>query len=241
MKQLVIGDIVSRAWNLAVKHWPIFVLFSVVSSLVSGLGVSLDPVAYTEMLSVNDPQAQLELLSEALSMNYPLMTIGFLLSVYLSYVVLNLYVNAYKNGRPYNSFGEAFKVDVNQLAIYFCVTFVYAIVVALGAMLCILPGIWLGVRLWYAPLQAATQGASFGEAFTRSWQMTQNHFWQLFLLGLTQVGIALLGFCACFVGIYFAEVLIEFTLIVSFFILLPEEPESAAGFSAETTDYIEVK
>lgn len=236
MKQLSIGAVVSRAWDLAVKHWPIFVLFAFVQSMISGMGVSLDPATYAEIFSVSDPAAQSELISEALSINYPLIIIGFLATIYLGYVVINMYVRAYQTGRPYAAFGQAFKVDLNQMAIYFCVELVYGIIVAMGCLLCILPGIWLGVRLWYAPLLAATQGASFGEAFSRSWEMTKGNFWNLFLMGLTMIGIAILGLCACFVGVFFAEVVIEFMLVVSFFFLKPEEPQPVFEEATEHTE-----
>ncbi len=227
MKQLVIGDIVSRAWDLAVKHWPIFVLFAFVQSILGGIGVGLDPAAYVQALNVSDPIVQAEMLREAVKVNYVLLSIGILLSIYLSFVVINLYVRAYKQGRPYTSFGEAFKVDLNQLAIFFCVDIVYALIIGVGTICCILPGIFFGVRLWYAPILAATQGASFGEAFRRSWQMTGGHFWKLLLMGITMIGISILGLCACFVGIFFAEVVIEFMFIVSLFILMPQEPQFA--------------
>lgn len=236
MKKFEIGDVVSRAWDLAVKHWPIFVLFAFVESMLSGIGVSLDPATYAEIFSVTDPQTQAELLSDALQVNYITLSIGALLSIYLGYVAINMYVRAYKTGRPYTSVGEIFKVDINQFAIYFCVSLVYGIIVGLGTVCCILPGIYFAVRLWYAPLLAATQGASFGEAFSRSWEMTKGSFWNLFLLGLTMVGIVILGLCACCVGVYFAEVVVEFMLVVSFFMLKPEEPAPAAGFSTETID-----
>jgi len=230
MKQLVIGDIVSRAWDLAVKHWPIFVLLTFVYNMISGFGLNIDQTLYMEGIQNNDPL----LISQAITVS-PWMAVTFLLAIYLSYVMLNLYVNAHCTGKPYATMAEAFKVDFNQLAIYFCVELVYGIIVAIGCVALIIPGIYLAIRLWYAPLLAATQGASFTEAFSRSWEMTKGHFWELLLLGLTMIGIGILGFCACCVGYFFASVIINFMLVISFFILKPEMPAS------EATDYVEVQ
>ena len=238
MKKLVIGDLVSRAWDLAVKHWPIFVLLAIITSLVGNMGVTYDSSLLTAMGQNPDPEVLLETLSEALQVSTPLLIISILLTAYLGYVMLNLYVNAYCTGRPYTSMLEAFKVDFNQLAIYFAVEIVYGLIVGLGTCLCILPGIWLAIRLWYAPLLAATQGASFGEAFSRSWEMTKGHFWELFLMGLTMIGICILGFCACFVGYFFAVVIIEFMLVISYFILKPEDEFDTLS---EATDFVEVE
>jgi len=240
MKKIEIGDIVSRAWDLAVKHWPIFLLITIISSFVSGIGVKVDPVTAMEALSATDPITQLELLEEAIQTNYIAALIGFLLNIYLSFLVLNFYVNATRNGKPYDSLAEALKIDFNQLAIFFCVEVCYAIIVALGCCLLILPGIWLAVRLWYAPLLAATQGATFGEAIKGSWEMTKGHFWELFLMGLTMIGISILGLCAFFVGVFFAEVIIDFMLVVSFLFLLPSStPEEEPGIG--NADYVEVQ
>lgn len=240
MKKLEIGDIVSRSWDLAVKHWPIFVLVAVINSFASGMGVKVDPASYLEALNVSDIATQMALLSEAIQVNYIAALVGFLLSIYIAFVALNFYVNAARIGKPYESLSEVLKVDFNQLAIFFCVEVCYGLIVAIGTFLFIIPGIWLAVRLWYAPLLAATQGATFGEAIKGSWQITKGHFWELFLMGLTMIGISILGVCACFVGVFFAEVIIEFMLVVSFFILKSEDtPEDESVL--EGADYVEVQ
>lgn len=240
MKKLEIGDIVSRSWDLAVKHWPIFVLVAVINSFASGMGVKVDPASYLEALNVSDIATQMALLSEAIQVNYIAALIGFLLSIYIAFVALNFYVNAARIGKPYESLSEVLKVDFNQLAIFFCVEVCYGLIVAIGTFLFIIPGIWLAVRLWYAPLLAATQGATFGEAIKGSWQITRGHFWELFLMGLTMIGISILGVCACFVGVFFAEVIIEFMLVVSFFILKSEDtPEDESVLDG--ADYVEVQ
>ncbi|MBQ8936562.1 MAG: hypothetical protein IJ066_02375, partial [Bacteroidaceae bacterium] len=65
MKKIVIGDIVSRAWDLAVKHWPVFVVISIITSLCSNFGVGYDPSLLTGLGQNPDPQALAEALREA--------------------------------------------------------------------------------------------------------------------------------------------------------------------------------
>ena len=240
MKKIVIGDVVSRAWDLAVKHWPIFVLLSFVNSMISGTMYSVDKETLMDAANSGDPSAIMQAYGQAISFNPIWGTIAFLLAIYIGYIGLNMYVNAYRLGKPYETMGQIFKVDINQLAIYFVVNLVYGIITAAGFLLCILPGIWIGVRLMYAPMLAATQKASFGEAFSRSWEMTKGNFWDLFLLGLVAIGIGILGFVACCVGYIFAAVVIEFMLVVSFFALMPAEPEPNV-IGEGTTDYVEVQ
>lgn len=233
MKHFSIGDIVSHAWDLAVKHWPIFVLLSLVTSLTSGIGFHYDAATLTSLGNNPDPQLVAEAIRQSFTLS-PWIIVSVLLSIYIGYVALNLYVNAYRLGRPYSTMSEAFKVDINQLAIFFAAELVYGLIVTIGLCLFILPGIYLAVRLWYVPLLTATQGATFGEAFSRSWEITRGNFWNLFLMGLTMFGIAILGLCACCVGIFFTEVINNFMLIVSFFVLAPET------IAAENTDYVEL-
>ena len=127
MKKIVIGDTVSRAWDLAVKHWPIFVLLVVIYQMINGLGLNIDFPMYTEAITNNDPA----LMSQAITVS-PWLAVTFLLGIYLNYVMLNLYVNAYCTGKPYSTMSEAFKVDFNQLAIFFCVQLVFGLIVGLG-------------------------------------------------------------------------------------------------------------
>ena len=70
--------------------------------------------------------------------------------------------------------------------------------------------------------------------------MTKGHFWELFLMGLTMIGIAILGFCACFIGVFFADVVVDFMLVVSFFILKPDSNTQEEA-PVENADYVEVQ
>ena len=236
MKQLVIGDTISRAWDLAVKHWPIFVLFSLVNYLFSGFGVRYDQEALMSLGQNPDPQVVAETIREAITVS-PWLILGVLVSIYLGFVVYRMLYNAATIGKPYETFADALKVDVNQLAIFFCVNLAMGFIVGAGTLACILPGIFLGVRLLFAPIIAAVENASFGEAFTRSWEMTKGNFWNLFLLGLAAIGIYILGFCACCVGVIFAEVVVQFMLMVAYLTLKQDDQP----ITVEPTDYAEIQ
>ena len=245
MKKIVIGDIVSRAWDLAVKHWPIFVLLSLITSLVSQFGATVDPNLLTGLGQNPDPQAIAEALREAMVINYPMLIIGILLSIYLGFVVYRMLYNAITTGRPYTSMGEAFKVDFNQLAIFFCVDLVFGLAVGFGTLFCIIPGIFLAVRWMFAPLIAATEGTDFVESFRRSWQATSGNFWNLLLLGIVSIGIAILGLCACCVGVFFADVIIDFMLVLAYLELKPQQPtfddQTISEDNNTPSDFVEVQ
>jgi len=226
MKKIYVGDIVSRAWDLAVKHWPIFVLLSLVSSLGSNFGYSFDKDILRGLGQNPDPQAVAEAISQSMQFS-PWIILGVLLSLYIGFITFRMLYNAATTGKPYENFGDALKIDINQFAIFFCVELAVGIIVGVGTLFCVLPGIFLGVRLLFAPMIAAVENVGFGEALSRSWNMTSGSFWDLFLLGLTAIGICILGFCACCVGLYFADVVVNFMLMLAYLVLRSYLPSAA--------------
>lgn len=76
--------------------------------------------------------------------------------------------------------------------------------VMLGLIFLIVPGVFLAIA-WSLSLPAAIDrnlGAT--EAMSQSFRLTEGHRGSIFLLFLLLGGITLLGFCACFVGIFVA-------------------------------------
>lgn len=222
MKQISIESIVSRSWDLATKNWPIFILIVIIESLFGNIGVNYDTTLLTNMGQHPDPQVLAEAMSDAITVS-PWLIVGILLSTYLGFITYRFLRNCIVIGKPYENLGEELKIDLTQFAIFFVVELCFGIAVGLGCLLCILPGIFLGVRLMFAPLIAATEDVTFSQAFSRSWDMTKGHFWSLFLLGLAAFGIMIVGFLCCCVGIFFAEVIVNFMIMVVYFDL--KEPE----------------
>ena len=223
MKQISIESIVSRSWDLAVKHWPVFVLLAIVNSLFGGCGVNYDSSVLTNMGQNPDPQVIAEAVRESLTVS-PWLIVGVLASLYLGFITYRMLRNAIEYGKPYEVLGDVLKIDLTQFAIFFAVEVCVGLLVGLGTILCIIPGIFLAVRLIFAPIIAATEDVTFSQAFSRSWDMTRGHFWSLFLLGLAAVGIMIVGFLCCCVGAIFAEVIVNFMLMVVYLDL--KEPEN---------------
>ena len=215
MKQLSVETIVSRAWDLAVKHWPLFVLIVLIEQLFGNIGLSVDQATLTSLGQNPDPVAISQALGESVKVS-PWIILSVLVSLYLGYVTYRLLRNAITTGKPYESLGDELKIDINSFAIFFAVDVVYGLAIGLGSLLCILPGIFIAVRWMFAPYIAATEDVSFGEAFRRSWQLTQGYFWKLFLLGLVAILIGIVGLICCCVGYLFAAVIINFMLVVAY-------------------------
>lgn len=227
MKKLVIGDICSHAWDLAKKHWLVFVIIWVVNYLIGNyLAFPNQP---DDTAFINHPNLQLffEYVMDLYRLNWPTYIAFSLFSSYLGIVVVRMLVRAVRTGKPYTSLVEAFKVAPLRYVVYVCVTIVYAVIVWLGTLCFILPGIFLSVRYLFTPLIYATEDVGFFEAFECSWRLTSGHFWKLFLLGLAAIGITLLGLCACCVGVLFALVIVNFMLVLAYLELKgDDQPEN---------------
>jgi|SRR5579871_475316 len=75
------------------------------------------------------------------------------------------------------------------------------ILVGIGFVLLIVPGIFLATRLAFATFFIVDEGAGPIEAIQRSWDMTRGHFWQLFLFGIVVVILNCLGLLILLVGV----------------------------------------
>ncbi len=71
-------------------------------------------------------------------------------------------------------------------------------------MLCVLPGIYLAVRLAFVPYIAANEPElSVSETFSKSMNLTKDKFWDLLGYGIVAILIVLSGFLLCCVGYLF--------------------------------------
>ena len=240
MKKIEIGDIVSRAWDLAVKHWPVFVLIAFIEECFSGIGVNYDSTALSGLGQNPDPQLILETMRESLTVS-PWLIVGLLVSLYLGFITYRMLRNAIVNGKPYETVGDALKIDITQFAVFFAVEVCYGLAVCIGSFFCLIPGLFILVRWMFAPLIVATENVSFTEAFSRSWNLTKGHFWSLFLLGIVAVGIVILGLCACCVGVFFAEVIINFMMMLAYLDLKGDDAPQVTAETTETADFVEIQ
>jgi membrane-anchored glycerophosphoryl diester phosphodiesterase (GDPDase) len=78
-------------------------------------------------------------------------------------------------------------------------------------------GIFLGVRLFFVQMSVAVDNVGFGEAFSRSWNMTKGNSWAIIMLFIVSLGIYILGSLACCVGVLFSSVIVNFMFVLAYF------------------------
>jgi hypothetical protein len=75
---------------------------------------------------------------------------------------------------------EAFEAAADRLGAVIATVVLYFIVVAFGFLLLIVPGIWLGTRLYFGAQAAVVDGASPVEALRISYRLVGGRWWRTF-------------------------------------------------------------
>jgi hypothetical protein len=92
------------------------------------------------------------------------------------------------------SAGQALRDGAAAFRLAFAATLLVALVVAFGLVLLIIPGIYLGVRLYFAPAVSVHDEVGAIEALDRSGELVRDRWWRVFgVLLLTGLLIGLLG------------------------------------------------
>lgn len=207
-----IGEIINRAWELTKKHFPVFLLLLIMAQIVGGLP---NQAYYGELIneiirSNGDIDHQylneLQMAAYTSGKSIVLYLIALLLGSYLGVVTLRLLNDAVYGVKL--DMTAAFRESFRGYLFFVGVYFIYVIITALGMLMCFVPGIYLGIRYMFAPMIAANRrDVAFSEAFSMSWQMTKGHFWQLFLFGIVSIGINIVGFICCCIGILLTSII----------------------------------
>lgn len=207
-----IGEIINRAWELTKKHFPVFLLLLIMAQIVGGLP---NQAYYGELIneiirSNGDIDHQylneLQMAAYTSGKSIVLYLIALLLGSYIGIVTLRLLNDVVQGVKP--DMTVAFKESYRNFLFFIGVYWVYVFIIALGMLMCLIPGIYLAVRYMFVPMIAANRrDVAFSEAFSMSWKMTKSHFWQLFLFGIVSIGINIVGFICCCIGILLTSII----------------------------------
>ncbi len=233
MKQIVIGDVLSAAWELTKKSW-IAVLVSVI-----GLGIidyvlsailgpsTFDQLQFQQNLMnhSDDPQYIISALADLYGKAIPSSTIVKIVSLALSAGFFQTLLNCIRG--KYDFTIDAWKLPINVYAKFLVIQIIASIIAGFGFLLCILPGIYLYARLEYAGYYLLDhQEAGIGEAISASWNMTADNAFTLSLLQIVYFFVNILGICCCCVGVMVTSIITYLASAVCYSILNPSAPAS---------------
>jgi len=86
---------------------------------------------------------------------------------------------------------------------------VVAVIVALGIVMLIVPGIIFAIRLAFVPYLVVDRNMDVMEALRVSWDMTRGYGWNIFLMGVLAFFIVIGGLLLIFVGIFLSIIWIS--------------------------------
>lgn len=209
MKELSVSDSISQGWELAKKHGLLLAVFVLVIGIVMSLLNSFVMPSgfmeeYAKVLQGGDPESLQRL---ALQMSAGSTVISVIQTVIEVFFMAGFCATIMKlvRGIMEKVSLDGFKMPAMTYLKYFAVCIIIGLAVGIGSVLCIIPGIFFAVRLAFADWYILDHPeAGIGEAISASWNMTKGNFWSVFGLLLSEIGIILLGFLCCCIGVYFA-------------------------------------
>lgn len=223
---LDISGAISTGWEYAKKYGLLVaVIYLIVSMLNSGMqqvmGPSISPDVYQQMgetIAKGDMEAlakYAELYNGGFGSSMATF-LGSLIQIIVEIALWNLALGL-MSGRFSEVTFDAFKLPFAVYLKAFVVDFLVGIICIFATLLCIVPVFFVAPRLVLAPVyQVAHPEAGIMDSIKASWNMTSGNTFSMLGLSLALVGINILGFFCCCIGIYFTEAIALFATVAAF-------------------------
>ena len=91
-----------------------------------------------------------------------------------------------------------------------------AIIVGIGIVMLIVPGIIFACRLAFVPYLVIDRNMEAMEALKTSWNMTKDYGWKIFGIGILAIPIVILGLLCFFFGVIISVMLISTAFAVMY-------------------------
>ncbi|MDP3941860.1 MAG: DUF975 family protein [bacterium] len=183
MKKFTIGEVISYGWETTKAHLPFFVVILIVTALVNFI-----PNYFVENL-----RQQIPILSGLLSIAFWVLT----MLVSLGSIKIALKIFDKKNPEVadlFNGYPQLFKFIIASI--------IYAVLVGVGFILLIVPGIIFGIKYHFYSYLIVDKNMGPLEALKKSGEITKGVKWNLFLLGLVLGLINIVGALALVIGLF---------------------------------------
>lgn len=152
--------------------------------------LAIVPQVYLTIYSPKDPSTELQIVSGILLVTQLYLSLGFIKIMFR--LVDDEYmevIDLFNSFRPFLS--------------YFVAYFLYAIAVILGTLLFVIPGIFIAIRFQFYPYFVLDGTHSSILALQKSYYLTEELTLDLFLFGLSVIGLNIAGVFFLGIGIIF--------------------------------------
>ncbi|MCF0236114.1 MAG: hypothetical protein HUK09_05330 [Bacteroidaceae bacterium] len=230
MNSLSIGDIFDQAWQHTKRHGLLLaVVFFVGTIILQSFSLLFLPAGYWDAVTSGNVEA-LERMNTGF---HPSSVITYVISLVLGLAIFVTILRLMR-GTGGNFDLSSFKLPLSTYLKYLGVCLLLVLAVGLGLVLLVVPGIYLAVRLYFAPLYILDHPeASIEDAFKFTWRATDGKFFTLLGLGVVSLVVTLAGLLLCCVGVFYTGIIGYFAFAVTYQILLDEQNSSSA-FGAQT-------
>jgi Predicted integral membrane protein len=199
---LVIGDIISSAWEGIKKNLWIFVgvtfaFYLVILSIFSFAGGMSAITALTANNIGSNPGAIFGLMFGGSMLLTMLLILIVSYIFYIGYYSMALIVA--DGGKPTLS---VFTFSGSKIVNMIVAGLIVGIVVYIGTLLCIIPGLYLAARLFLFGFFIIDEDCNFIDAMKKSWEATKGEVLNIVLIILVLYLINILGAICCGVGMF---------------------------------------
>lgn len=222
---LEIGNALNSAWEYAKKYGLLIaVIYLLMDLLTGGLdqisGPSVNQEAYQalgEAIGRQDWES-VGSITQSLNTGFPVGGIlGAILKLIVSVGLYNLALGLMA-GRFSEVTFDAFKLPFATYLKAFVVIFIVGAIGIVALFCCVIPFFFVAPRLILAPVyQVENPEAGIFESIGAAWKMTADNTFSMMGLGFVVVGICLLGFMCCCIGLYFAQAIELFVLTAAYY------------------------
>ncbi len=241
--ELNISEILNKAWEPTKKYGIIIAVLLLIIGMVTGgmeyIGASTK--YYTDPSTIKTPEELVLLFKEMYGYSFTT-CISNLINVILSAGLVNMVLSLVA-GRMNEVKLSAYNMPVMTYVNYLVVNIIYGILIFTGTLLCVIPGIFIAVRLSMAQYHVIEhpKDGIIG-ALKSSWEITKGNFWNLFLIGILYIALTFAGLFVCCVGAFFAVAYFMFINAIVYFTLYnnstftPEQEYLDATVGNESTN-----
>lgn len=195
---LSISELIQSSWEIVKKN--VWIFAGTMLGFMVIMGVCMTPMYGTIFAAANyhggdySPEAMGAGFGLLFMVSYLLV---FLVSIFFTLGYYKMCLQAVDGQQPALS---AFSVSFKKIINYILAAIVVGIVVGIGLVLCIIPGIYLALRLCLYAFYIIDTDCGPIEALTKSWEKTKGVEISLFLLFLVLYLLNIVGLLLCGIG-----------------------------------------
>lgn len=228
---LTISDVFSEAWSLTKRHGLTFaVIFFLVWFFSLALEGTIMPMEYWRGVFSND----IAMINRYSGMggwrNFVYSFFQLLVSIGVIVAMLGLA----RGGRKGLTW-SCYRLSISTYLKYVGYMILVGIIVFVGSVFLILPGIYLWVRLAFGQVYLLDHpDADIDEAFRFSWRATEGKEFSLLGLGIVSFFVTLSGLLLCCIGIFYTMVISGFALVITYLWLLGDDASAPKATFTQT-------